>query len=110
MERLSPSNSTNLDYVEINRSARVLANNRSILGHLALVWAKSHLTQRQPGWVLFFPTPVGPPPGTPIGGPIGRPGGRLSCGGCAAFLLLLLLILAIGGGIVWYVLAHRNGA
>jgi len=34
----------------------------------------------------------------------------MSCGGCAAFLLLLLLILAIGGGIVWFVLAHRNGA
>jgi hypothetical protein len=34
----------------------------------------------------------------------------MSCGGCAAFLLLLLLILAIGGGIAWYVLAHRNGA
>jgi hypothetical protein len=34
----------------------------------------------------------------------------MSCGGCAAFLLLMLLILAIGGAIVWYVLAHRNGA
>ena len=34
----------------------------------------------------------------------------MSCGGCAAFLLFLLLILAIGGAIVWYVLAHRNGA
>jgi len=33
----------------------------------------------------------------------------MSCGGCAAFLLFLLLILAIGGGIVWFVLAHRNG-
>jgi hypothetical protein len=49
MERLSPSNPTNLDYAEIDRSAPVLANSRSILGHFALVRAKGHLTQRQPG-------------------------------------------------------------
>jgi hypothetical protein len=49
MARLSPSNSTNLDYAEIDRSTPVLANSRSILGHFALVRTKGHLAQRQPG-------------------------------------------------------------
>jgi hypothetical protein len=57
--------------------------------------------------MTFPPTPVGPPPGTPIPGSAKGPD---ELRGCAAFLLFLLLILAIGGGIVWFVLAHRSGA
>jgi hypothetical protein len=48
-ERISHSNSTYLDNAEIDRSASVLANSRSIFGHFALVWTKGHPAQRQPG-------------------------------------------------------------